>query len=136
MDLGKIPIFAMLTKRMAWLGQRQHVLAHNIANADTPDYTPQDLARIDFRRMVDAESGRVAVRTTSARHLTRAGLPASPFRAKEEDETYETTPVGNAVVLEEQLMKVSKTAMDYQLMTNLYRKHVNMIKTALGRGQS
>ena len=30
-------------------------------------------------------------------------------------------------------MKVNKTAMDYQLTTNIYRKYVAMFKTAIGR---
>jgi hypothetical protein len=29
--------------------------------------------------------------------------------------------------------KVAKTAMDHQVTVNLYRKHIAMIKTALGR---
>jgi flagellar basal-body rod protein FlgB len=37
------------------------------------------------------------------------------------------------VVVEEQMIKVAETQMDYQLVTNLYRKHVDMIKTAIGR---
>ena len=36
MDLNKLPIFAMVTQRMAWWAKRQEVLAQNIANADTP----------------------------------------------------------------------------------------------------
>jgi flagellar basal body rod protein FlgB len=37
------------------------------------------------------------------------------------------------VGLEEQVLKVTKTAMDHQLTVNLYRKHIAMIKMALGR---
>ena len=43
------------------------------------------------------------------------------------------TPSGNAVVLEEQLMKVAETVMDHQITANLYAKHVNMIRMVLGR---
>ena len=45
-------------------------------------------------------------------------------------------PNGNTVVMESELSKVSKTAMDYELMTSVYRKYVGMFKTALGRGRS
>ncbi|MFQ5784680.1 MAG: flagellar basal body protein [Alphaproteobacteria bacterium] len=136
MDLGKFQLFSMLTKRMAWLGQRQQVLAQNIANADTPGYVPRDLKAIDFRRMVEDAGGQIAMRTTNPAHLTGLGPPKPAFVAEKQKDTYETTPTGNAVILEEQLMKVSKTVMDYQVMANLYRKHVNMIKTALGRGNA
>ncbi len=38
-----------------------------------------------------------------------------------------------AVVLEEQMMKVAEIQSEYNLATNLYRKHLAMLKTALGR---
>ena len=52
MDLSKIPLFTMLTERMAWLNKRQAVLAQNIANADTPGYKPKDPAPVDFEVIV------------------------------------------------------------------------------------
>ena len=134
MDLSKIPLFSALTKRMAWLGERQKVLAHNIANSDTPNYTPRDLKPVDFRAMTENVSRQVTIKTTNVRHLTGLTPQAKKFEVEEQSEVYETTPTGNSVVLEEQLMKVSETVMDYQVMANLYRKHVNMIRTALGRG--
>lgn len=133
MDLGKFQIFSMLTRRMAWLGQRQQVLAQNIANANTPGYTPRDLKPLDFRRAMGEADGRLAMRVTNVAHLSAPGAPAPRFVAEKERDVYESTPTGNSVVLEEELMKVSKTVMDYRLMADLYRKHVSMIKTALGR---
>ena len=132
MDGGKFDLFSMLTTRMAWLGRRQQVLAQNVANADTPGYKPMDLKPLDFGRLAADAARRVEVRVTDAAHL--AGTRPSPVFGAERQDITEMTPTGNAVVLEEQLMKVSETAMTYRLMTNLYRKHVNMIRTALGRG--
>ncbi len=132
MDLGKTPIFAMITKRMAWLGQRQQVLARNIANSDTPGFKPRDVKPLDFQRLAQSEARGLGVSLTNARHLT--GGPRSPgFSETTQNQPRATNLAGNAVVIEEQLMKVSETVMNYQLMTNLYRKHLNMIKTALGR---
>ncbi len=134
MDLSKFQIFAVLTKKMAWLGERQQVLAQNIANADTPGYKPSDLKEIDFGRMARQAAGNLKIRTTNAGHIGTGLVSKGEFESEVTRDTYEVSPSGNAVVLEEQLMKVSKTSMDFQVMTNLYRKHVNMIKTALGRG--
>src|SRR3546814_12455631 len=53
---GKPGLFNLLGKRMEWLGQRQKVLAQNIANADTPDYVPHDLKPQEFRRMVERQA--------------------------------------------------------------------------------
>ena len=49
------------------------------------------------------------------------------------DSVYETTPNGNAVILEEQMAeKATQTALDFQLTTNLYHKYVGMMRIAIG----
>ena len=54
MDLNRLPLFSMLTKRASWLDKRQEVLARNIANADTPGFVPRDLKPQDFRSFLAA----------------------------------------------------------------------------------
>ena len=125
----------MMTRRMSWLNQRQEVLAQNIANADTPDFVPHDLKPMDFRRTLNRVAA-VAPERTDPAHLVGTRPMPKPFRDEAQRERYETAPAGNAVVLEEQLIKVAETQMEYQLVTNLYRKHVGMIKTALGHSGS
>ena len=46
---------------------------------------------------------------------------------------FEITPSGNAVVLEEQMMQVTANQMDYQAVTTLYSKGLNMIRMASQR---
>lgn len=118
---------------MSWLNQRQEVLAQNIANADTPDYVPQDLEPMEFRRVLHKVEPVAPARTDPAHLVGTLGAP-KPFREETPRHRYETAPAGNAVVLEDQLINVADTQMEYQLVTNLYRKHVGMIKTALGYG--
>ena len=133
MDLSKLPIFAMMGRRMSWLAQRQALLAHNVSNADTPDFRPQDLTKESFRDMVSGAISRpVSMRQTSAYHIQPPRDP-SPYRADKSKDSYETAISGNTVVLEEQLMKVSETQGAYNLATNLYRKHVKMLKLAIGQ---
>ena len=45
---------------------------------------------------------------------------------------YEATPSGNAVNIEEQLVKSNQVQMDYTMMLNLMKKQVGMMKTAIG----
>lgn len=132
---GKLNIFEAIARRMVWLGQRQQVLAQNIANSDTPDYVPQDLKHGPFQRMLAKSVALVRPAATHAKHMAGpAGLAARPAESADQRERFETAPSGNAVVLDEQLIKVAETQMDYQTMTNLYRKHAQMIRAALGRG--
>lgn len=61
------------------------------------------------------------------------GQPANPKFKVVQDRDAEVTLLGNSVTLEDQVTKVAKAAMDHQVTVNLYRKHISMIKTALGR---
>jgi len=128
---GKLSITDVITKRMQWLTARQNVLTKNIANADTPDYIPRDLKDGSFKSLVGRQSAVLRPSATSANHIRGMSLRDPDGRAREQKELYETAPAGNAVVIEEQLVNMTQNQTDYQTMTQLYRKHVNMIKLAL-----
>ena len=120
----------MLRTRMQWQQERQRVLSDNVANADTPNYRPRDLAPLDFGKPPPATEGSVPLVRTNPLHL--AGLaPASSFATNRNG--YEVRPVGNAVNLEDQMLKVAANQMDYQAVTTLYSRGLGLIKTALGR---
>jgi flagellar basal-body rod protein FlgB len=128
---AKPGIFSLLGKRMDWLGQRQQVLAQNIANADTPDYVPHDLKPQAFRRMVERNfAPNLKPVATQGGHIQTSSLKADD-RGVEDKNPYEVAPSGNAVVVEEQLVKVTQTQNDYNAITNLYKKQVAMFKMAL-----
>ena len=61
------------------------------------------------------------------------GLSQSPYRNKNSRTVYEVRPAGNAVNLEEEMMKVAANQMDFQTATALYTRSLNLIKTALGK---
>lgn len=133
MELGKIPVIRMLTDKMRWLEHRQRVLAQNIANADTPGYAPQDLKPLDYRPTVRRESFKLQLAVTNASHIPGRNQQSAVGVEEKSRDNYETSPSGNAVVLEEQLLKVADNAATHQLMINLYRKQVGMFRIALGR---
>jgi len=135
MDLSKIPVFGAITKRMYWLNQRQKVLAENIANANTPGYQPRDLKELDFRDVMKRTSTMKMSATSEAHIAPKPRSDIGGFQTQGEKHPYATSPDGNSVVLEQQMLKVTESRMDYELMTNLYRKHMNMLRTAMGRGK-
>jgi flagellar basal-body rod protein FlgB len=133
MILGDIPIFRMMSTKMSWLGHRQRVLAQNIANSDTPGYVPSDLKPIDFKRQSGRQAFRLQLAVTNTTHI-ESKIQQSGFGDEKKSRTsYETSPTGNAVVLEEQMIKAADNAAAHQLVTNLYKKNVSFIKIALGR---
>ena len=134
MDMSKLAVFRMTTGKMSWLAERQRVLSQNIANSDTPEYKPRDMKEVDFRNLVNHSRRGITLDRTHKSH-TSLGSERFKFEIKNSKDIYETAPSGNAVILEQQLIKNAETVTDYQLMTNLYRKHVSMFKMALGGGK-
>lgn len=141
MDLGEIPIMAALKSRMRWLTTKQAVIGQNIANADTPGYRPNRLKDQDFSDLVRAAGNTdvkapssPAMKTTSARHISVGSGSSLPINsARTDKEVFETSPNENSVVLEDQLIELAETQIEYSMITNLYRKNMQMMKTALGR---
>ncbi|WP_417317917.1 flagellar basal body rod protein FlgB [Emcibacter sp.] len=136
MDLNKISIFSSISKKMEWLNERQKVLAQNIANANTPGYIPRDLKKVSFKAHVDqhAGDGSLQLQTDEREHLSGGGSNGTAFEIKEIEASFsETSPDGNAVNLEDELIKMTETQMDYTMAVNLYKKQVGLLKTALGK---
>lgn len=125
-------ILKMARAKMDWLSQRQEVLAGNVANADTPRYLPKDIKPLNFKEVLSGSSApAVQVAATNPQHIVPEMGP-DPFKAQSVRRTYESSPDGNAVILEEQMAKIGESKGAYELAAGLYQKHVRMIRTALG----
>ena len=146
MDLKNLNFFQMSDLKMRWLAQRQSVLAQNVANADTPDYMPSDLKPLKFREFV-GESKHVQMVRTNPMHRSRASgettivktnpahmSPTPDGAAREEPHRpFETSIDKNGVILEEQMAKVDATRSEYDRVTALFQKNVNLIGIALNK---
>jgi flagellar basal-body rod protein FlgB len=129
MSFADLPILGMLQQKMSWLGNRQDVLARNIANASTPGYVPQDLKTPDFRSALSAVQGDLV--TTNPLHIQPRAAGGAAHRAIAAPGS-QSSPDGNSVVLEEQAMKVAETQLAYAEAAGLYKKMISMWRSALG----
>ncbi len=123
---------------MRHLSERQRVVAQNIANSETPGFKAREVEAPDFGKLVGDASGprRVArprVQITSAMAVLGANQPLAGRITLDKDVT-ETKPDGNNVTLEEQLLKMGQIQADFTALTNLYRKQMSLMKTAVGKG--
>jgi len=135
MGITDIPILSMLRTRLDWSQARQRILADNVANADTPHFRGRDLAPLKFDDpllVTPTTVPGVALTRTASNHMEGVGLSQSPFPNKNAP-VYEVRPGGNAINLEEEMMKVAANQMDFQTATALYTRSLNLIKTALGK---
>jgi flagellar basal-body rod protein FlgB len=150
MELGNTPFFSVLRARLGFLNERQRVLAENVANASTPKYVARDLDPRAFNEAVarampnggGGSSGAggasipspVTMVATRAGHIS-GGAPASGGGRIVRAPDSETTLDGNAVVLEEQMIKVADTRMNYDAALGLYQKGLQLMRLAARRPQ-
>jgi flagellar basal-body rod protein FlgB len=135
MDLMQIPLFAMLRGRLGYLAQREQVIAQNVANSDTPGFLPKDLKPFSFdarmqalRPAGDAVAGPVM---TQPGHMSLGNGRAATRRYKTDiSRDSETRLDGNAVVLEEEMMKMSDARMNYDAAIGFYEKSLGLIRLA------
>ena len=136
MDIADLPAFSVLREKMTFLAERQRVLAQNVANASTPGFVPKDLNKDGFNKALAAElkveSGGLAVARTSGKHIDMNATRnlSGDFRAKASPDS-DVTLDGNAVVLEDQMMKVSETRGEYETMVAIYQRALGMMRTAI-----
>ena len=141
MNLDDIPLFGMLRSRLGYLNQRQQVVAENIANSDTPDYRPRDLAAFSFKSKLKSQGPRLGVGSPSldGRPAVVHTLPqgvrttSSSGAGSWKDHVApdsETTLDGNQVVLEEQMLKLSESRMNYDAAIGFYQKSLSMLRLA------
>ena len=132
MALTDLPVLSMLRTRMQWAQARQGLISENVANADMPGFKPRDLVEPRFDRATGAlASGSTSLALTSPAHLAPAGQGggAEAKRAK----GFEVRPSGNAVNLEDEMMKAGDNQSDYQLAASLYQHSLTTLKIAIGK---
>ncbi|CAN5690758.1 flagellar basal body rod protein FlgB [soil metagenome] len=133
MDIGDIPLFSMLRGRLGYLSERQKLIAQNVANSETPGFSPKDLKPFDFAaQMKAAETGAGMMAVTQAGHMvppSQRNGAAGAFTAKTVKDS-ETTLDGNSVVLEEEMLKMSDARMSYEAAIGFYQKSLNLLRMA------
>ena len=123
---GDIGLFDLAEQRLEWIDARQSRLAQNIANIDTPNYQPRDLA--PFRTLLDG-IGTSAVRTNPLHMVRLSGNIADTIAPPAS-----RAPDGNAVGIEDQMTKVADDEAAQALVGNLWKSYMGMFMTALGHG--
>lgn len=132
MGVADIPLLSQIKGRLTWLDERQRLVAQNVANSDTPGYVAQDLkAPTDFAAAL-RDGGGLRMVQTSAGHMPVGGPNGAPVArfTSEKSPDSETTLDGNAVVVEEQMLKMAESRMAYDAAISLYSKSMAMIALA------
>lgn len=142
MRTDDIPVLTMLRQALGFHSDRQKLIAENVANANTPGFVPRDISDRQFESaLAEAAGASRGARVpspipegTSPEAAAAMGVPApQPPRAWRAESTpdSETTINGNAVVLEEQMVKSAETRIRYETALSLYQKSLNLMRLAV-----
>jgi len=135
MSISDLPVLSALRTKMQWHQARQAVLSENVSNANTPKFKPRDLVEPKFDNNGATAAGSfnsLPIVRTSQGHISASD--AEPAFDQNRRVGFETRPAGNAVSLEEEMLRVSANQMDYAAVTTLYSKSLHLLKTAIGKG--
>src|ERR1700741_2670070 len=134
MSISDLPALQVLRTKMQWHQERQGVLSENVANSDTPNFRPRDLVEPKFDRNGGGTGsmGTLPMVHTRAAHIAPPGGRGGSF-CQNKKAGFETRPAGNAVNLEDEMLKVSANQMDYAAVTSLYTSRLHLLKVAIGK---
>ncbi len=128
-----LSVFQLLNNRLNMLETRQKTVAENVANANTPGYVPNDVDQAAFERSLSRYSqpsvGSVGLATTQNGHIQGTAAPVPLVRTMSTPDS-EVTMDGNAVVVEEQMLRLNQTRADFDTALSLYQKGLSLIRLA------
>ena len=128
-----LSVFQMLNSRLNMLETRQKTVAENVANANTAGYVPNDVDMASFERVLERQNtprvGGVSVRTTHSGHIAGTAPAVSDLRTSASPDS-EITMDGNAVVVEEQMLRLNQIRTDFDTAMSLYQKGLSLIRLA------
>lgn len=133
---GAIPV---LEASLRFAAGRQTLLAHNIANIDTPDFRPMDVSTADFQRALGE-----AIDARRARGLDEGDLPFENTRevARHADGTLTLTPrTGSGSILfhdrnnrdlERMMQDLAENVGAFRVASDLLRHRFEHLRSAIG----
>ncbi|UCI09233.1 flagellar basal body rod protein FlgB [Mesorhizobium sp. B1-1-8] len=121
-----VNLFDLATRQSQWLAVRQSAIASNIANANTPGYTANDVE--PFEKVLDRTA--VTLAATEAGHLGAEKTNAG-FNVKPDEATGSIMPSKNTVVVENELMKAGEVRRSFELNTAIVKAFHTMMMMAV-----
>jgi flagellar basal-body rod protein FlgB len=123
----KLEITRMAQSLASYAGARQDAVARNVANADTPGYKAMDMP--GFAETYAEES---PMRATRPGHMMQ---PGSVSLAMVRTAGSGSSPNGNTVSLEGEMVKAVEVKAQHEMALAIYRSTSDVIRASLGRGR-
>ncbi len=117
---GDIDLFAIAGAKARHAAARQAVISRNVANADTPGYRARDIEPFD---------------AAYARAISAGGAAGVKFSEFDIDTPGTSSPNGNTVSIEDQMLRAGATSRDHDAAVTIYSKAMSMLRAAVGAGR-
>lgn len=121
--MGIFKVLTPIEEGINYFFRRSEVIQGNIANADTPNYTPKDLL---FER---ALTNSLSLKRTDPRHLDPYSGDGGKFKVV--DVKNYSGYDGNKVNLDEELAKLAETNLMIRTLNEVLRKEIGKIKLSI-----
>ena len=122
-----------LAKSLArYAGERQALIARNVAHADTPGYRAQDLT--PFSQTYAARAAMddaAAFRPKTTRPGQETGLTRAGAEARDSAMKGAASPNGNTVGLEDQMLRAADAKREQELALGVWRKSLDILRAAM-----
>jgi flagellar basal-body rod protein FlgB len=113
-------------QKLSYLNTAQRMLSQNLANLDTPGYTPSQpvafsatINKLNALQLAAPDAGDLQTPNTRSSPATVSRVVAR-------------APDGNAVSLDQQLAAMAHVQLNQQYAVNLYKSYLGMFRSALG----
>ncbi len=116
--------------------QNQQVIASNIANADTPGYSPAQMSfEGDLQKALESQGSRIAV--TNPAHFPLAGTGGVENVQGRVIRTPDRTGVGdrNGVQRDQELLALAENQLLYEAATQMLSKKLGLLKYVASDGR-
>ncbi|MEP5731443.1 MAG: FlgB family protein [Sulfitobacter sp.] len=122
-----LDVFRMSSAMARHAGQRQAVVAENVANADTPGYIARDV--MDFQSTYVPTETHANLRATRAKHLFgKMGDDTLPAAVEMKDQA---TPNGNQVSIETEMLKSVGAKRQHDRALAIYKNGISVLRSTL-----
>jgi flagellar basal-body rod protein FlgB len=122
-------VFKMAEAMAVHAGQRQAIIAQNVANADTPGYQARDL--VSFADSFRRQNSQVFMPASRASHLN-----ANSSGNQELSGTVvgkDSDPNENSVSVEQEMLRAVDAKRQHDRALAIYKSSLTIIRTSLGR---
>ncbi|WP_417258431.1 FlgB family protein [Celeribacter sp.] len=108
---------------------RQELVAKNVANADTPGYRARDT--LSFSEAFRASENGTQLRATRAGHVTNTGSNSPLIETIDSPDP--SSPNGNTVALETEMMKAAETRHQHEMALSVYKSSMSILRASIGK---